>query len=48
MEKLTPDLIRELIPKIGMRVKFINKWKAQFRTELKDVNVSIKYKEIDY
>ncbi|XP_039309196.1 uncharacterized protein LOC105204400 [Solenopsis invicta] len=32
--ELTPDLIKEMIPKIGLRMEFLKKWKAVFKTEL--------------
>lgn len=40
LSDLTPELIKEMIPKIGLRMEFLKKWMAVFKTEL-DVSTHI-------
>lgn len=32
MANLTPELMKELIPQVGLRIKFCKKWQVHFKT----------------
>lgn len=38
MSALTPELIKELIPQIGLRIKFNKKWEKHFKN-IEDVTL---------
>lgn len=44
LPELTPELIKEMIPQIGLRMEFLKKWTTEFKTEkMSHVNAHIIY-----